>query len=55
MPAAVECQIHEKNVQEIGARIIIEGANCPVTWKADAVLKEKGVVVVPVSWPMPAV
>lgn len=47
VPAAVECQIHEKNVQEIGARIIIEGANCPVTWKADAVLREKGVLVVP--------
>ena len=47
VPAAVECQIHEKNVQEIEARIIIEGANCPVTWKADAVLREKGVLVVP--------
>lgn len=47
VPAALECQIHEKNAADIGARIIIEGANCPTTWKADAILAEKNVVVVP--------
>lgn len=47
VPAALECQIHEKNAGEIGAKIIIEGANCPTTWKADEMLEKQGVLVVP--------
>ncbi len=47
VPAALECQIHGKNAADINAKIIIEGANCPITWKADQILEEKGVVVAP--------
>ena len=35
------------NADDINAKIIIEGANCPVTWKADQILEEKGVIVAP--------
>ena len=47
VPAALECQLCEKNAGEIGAKIIIEGAHCPTTWKADEILAERGVLVVP--------
>lgn len=47
VPAALENQITEKNAANIKAKMIVEGANGPTTVAADAILQEKGVVVVP--------
>ncbi|KHE73046.1 Glu/Leu/Phe/Val dehydrogenase [Halobacillus sp. BBL2006] len=45
--AALEDQIHENNMEEIQARLIIEGANGPITETADRYLADKGVLIVP--------
>ena len=45
--AALEDQIHKDNVDQVKARIIVEGANAPVTGEADKVLSDKGVIVIP--------
>ncbi|MEN9561386.1 MAG: hypothetical protein RIQ56_659 [Candidatus Parcubacteria bacterium] len=47
VPAALEEQIREENVENIHASIILEIANGPVTPMADAVLARRGVVVIP--------
>jgi glutamate dehydrogenase (NAD(P)+) len=47
VPAALEGQITADNVDRIQARIIAEGANGPVTADADAVLRERDVLVLP--------
>lgn len=47
IPAAKEDQISKVNAHNIKARIISEGANGPVTANADAILEEKGVLVIP--------
>ena len=47
VPAALESQITVDNAPDIQARLIVEGANGPVTFDADAILREKGVVVLP--------
>lgn len=47
IPAALEQQITGENAARIQARIIGEGANGPTTPDADAILAEKGVLVVP--------
>lgn len=47
IPAATENQIDQDRAQNIKCRIIVEGANGPTTPKADKVLKEKNVLVVP--------
>jgi len=47
VPAATENQITSKNVDQIRARLIVEGANGPTTALADEKLEENGVVVVP--------
>ena len=47
IPAALEKQITLDNVQQIKARIIVEGANGPTTPAADDALRERGIVVVP--------
>jgi glutamate dehydrogenase (NAD(P)+) len=47
IPAAIENQITSKNVDNINCKIIFEGADGPVTSKADKVLNEKGIIVVP--------
>lgn len=47
VPAAVQSVIHKGNAATVKARLIVEGANGPVTTEADAVLHEKGVVIVP--------
>ncbi|MBA2176365.1 Glu/Leu/Phe/Val dehydrogenase [Halobacillus locisalis] len=45
--AALEDQIHEDNMENIKARLIIEGANGPITEGADTYLADKGVLIVP--------
>ncbi|MDZ7620641.1 MAG: glutamate dehydrogenase, partial [Patescibacteria group bacterium] len=47
VPAAAGSQITEFNAGRITARLIAEGANSPTTPEADAILGEKGVVVIP--------
>lgn len=47
IPAALEGVINEYNADEVKAKIVIEGANGPVTEKATDILHEKGVKVVP--------
>ena len=47
IPAAVAGVINPSNVDTIRARIIVEGANGPITPKADQILAESGVVIVP--------
>jgi glutamate dehydrogenase (NAD(P)+) len=45
--AALEDQVHKENMEEIKARIIVEGANAPVTTEADKYLSDKGVIIMP--------
>lgn len=47
IPAALEDQIHQKNVHKIKAKVIVEGANGPVTPEADEILEKRGVDVIP--------
>ena len=47
IPAAIESQITAENAPRIQARMIVEGANGPTTPEADAILDERGVLVVP--------
>jgi glutamate dehydrogenase (NAD(P)+) len=47
MVAAREDQITGENAARIHARLIVEGANGPTTLEADAILGERGILVVP--------
>jgi glutamate dehydrogenase (NAD(P)+) len=47
VPAALECQIHKNNAPHVRAKMIVEGANGPITPEADHILEEKGTIVVP--------
>ena len=47
VPAAIESVITEKNADKVKARIVFELANGPTTNEADAILNDKGIVVVP--------
>lgn len=47
IPAALESQITLQNVDAIKAKMIAEAANGPVTFEADARLRDRGVVVLP--------
>lgn len=47
IPAALENQINLDNVDRIKAKLIVEAANGPVSFGADAILKSKGIVVIP--------
>jgi glutamate dehydrogenase (NAD(P)+) len=46
-PCALEQVITSENADKVKARIIVEGANGPVTPAADEILDEKGVLVLP--------
>ena len=47
LPCAIENAIRADNAERIQAKLIVEGANGPTTPEADAILKRKGVLVVP--------
>jgi glutamate dehydrogenase (NAD(P)+) len=47
IPAALGGMIHESNADRLRCRIMVEGANSPTTPKADAILAENGVHVIP--------
>lgn len=47
VPAAIENVITEDNAEGVQARLIVEGANGPVSANADAILDEKGTLIVP--------
>ncbi|MEM2136056.1 MAG: Glu/Leu/Phe/Val dehydrogenase [Candidatus Jordarchaeaceae archaeon] len=47
IPAAMENQITHENAGDIEAKIIVEGANAPTTPKADEILIERGIPVIP--------
>ena len=47
VPAALENAINESNMDNIKAKIIVEGANGPLTPEADEVLNKKGIFVIP--------
>jgi glutamate dehydrogenase (NAD(P)+) len=47
VPAAVDSVLTRDNAAGVRARFVVEGANGPTTQEADAILAEKGVIVVP--------
>ncbi|MEZ0289626.1 MAG: Glu/Leu/Phe/Val dehydrogenase [Sulfolobales archaeon] len=47
IPAAIENVIREDNVSKVKAKLIVEGANGPVTSEAEKKLYERGVIIVP--------
>ena len=47
VPAALENVLTDENAARIKARIILEGANGPTTPEADAVFRQKGIMVIP--------
>ncbi len=47
VPAALEAQINKHNAAGIAARVIVEGANGPTTPEAEAILADRGVLIVP--------
>ncbi len=47
IPAAMEGVINVENAHNIKAKLIIEAANGPVTAKADKILRDKGVFIIP--------
>ena len=47
IPAAMEGVINQSNAGKIEAKLIAEAANGPVTFAAEAILREKGVVILP--------
>ncbi len=47
IPAAIEGAINGGNAAAIKAPVIVEAANGPVTANADAILRDKGVVIIP--------
>ena len=46
-PCAIEGQITDQNAHAIKAKLIAEGANGPTTVEADAILYDRGIVVLP--------
>lgn len=47
VPAALEGQLTRDNAARVRAKAVVEGANGPTTPEADAILEDKGVLVVP--------
>lgn len=47
IPAALEAQITPDNAPRIKTALIVEAANGPVTYAADQILRERGIIVLP--------
>lgn len=47
IPAALQHQIHAENAGRIAARVVAEAANGPVTSEGDAILRRRGIFVLP--------
>ncbi len=47
VPAALEGQLNPARAAQVRARVVLEGANGPTTPEADAILAERGILVVP--------
>ena len=47
IPAALSNQIHAENASKIKAKLVVEAANSPTTPKADAILSERGIYLLP--------
>jgi glutamate dehydrogenase (NAD(P)+) len=47
IPAALSNQIHAENASKIKAKLVVEAANGPTTPKADAILSERGIYLLP--------
>lgn len=47
IPAALEGQITEHNAEQIKAELVVEGANGPTTPEGDAILRERGITLIP--------
>ena len=46
-PAALGGMIHADNAERLSCRLVVEGANSPTTPKADEILRDKGILVIP--------
>jgi glutamate dehydrogenase (NAD(P)+) len=47
IPAARPDVIHEDNVHRLNTRMVVEGANIPITHGAEKILQDKGILCVP--------
>jgi glutamate dehydrogenase (NAD(P)+) len=47
VPAALDRVLNERNADRVKAKLVVEGANAPTTFEADAILERRGVTVVP--------
>lgn len=47
IPAALDEQIHQANADDVQASVVVEAANYPTTPGGDAILGDRGIVVVP--------
>jgi len=47
IPAAIDSVIHAENAERVKAHIVAEGANGPTTPEGDAILRDRGVTVIP--------
>ncbi len=47
IPAAIQNQIHERNAPRLDCKMVVEGANGPTSLEADAILQDRGILVVP--------
>jgi glutamate dehydrogenase (NAD(P)+) len=47
IPAALGGMIHESNAHRLKCKVVVEGANSPTTPKADSILEDMGIFVIP--------
>jgi glutamate dehydrogenase (NAD(P)+) len=47
VPCAISNAIHSRNAADVRAKLVVEGAHGPVSRRADRILEERGVTVVP--------
>ncbi len=47
IPAATESVINNNNVKKVKAKLIVEAANGPITYRADKILNKRGIDILP--------